>query len=115
MSVRGRFVLLTLGRLTLGVAAMARAIVLVATGNAVRSLMFPTLLLAFGVTLIALGVYGVRALRGRLGAEGERLISRSIAEVDRSAPSGLQPLWIGLLLVIGTFIAWVIYAGLRGA
>jgi hypothetical protein len=108
VSVRSRFALLTIGRLVLGVAAVARAIELVRSETSSHLHILPTLLLAFGLSLLYWGVIGARALRGGHGVEVQRLISGAVADLDRRAPSGLKPLWIGILVVIVVFVAWMV-------
>ena len=104
MSIRSRFALLTVGRLVLGVAAIARATQMFRDDSFVRFPLFPLLPLVFGIAMLYWGIVGVRALRGGHGVEDEKLIARAVADVDRRAPSGLKPLWIGILAVIGLIV-----------
>jgi succinate dehydrogenase/fumarate reductase cytochrome b subunit len=95
----------------LGAAALARAIEMFKDGASPQQPIFPIFLLVFGIAMFYWGVNGVRALRGRHGPEDEKLIASEVAEVDRRAPSGLKPLWIGLAVVVGIFLIWVVIAG----
>ena len=110
MSVRSRFALLTVGRLLFGVAAIARALELMRNSTSLRPQVVPSLLVVLGVALISWGAVGARALRGRRGSDDAQLISNSISEIDRRAPSGLRPLWIGLFIVLVTFLSWTLVA-----
>jgi hypothetical protein len=111
VATKGRFVLLTVGRLILGVAAIARAVELFTTANPFPSWMVSVALLIFGAGLLWWGVAGVRALRGK-GSNPEMFISDAVADIDRRAPSGLKPLWIGLLIVVGIIVVCVLYGSL---
>ena len=113
VSSRGRFAFLTFARLLLGVAALARAVELFKTESSPLSVLGAVALLLFGAALLWWGMVGVRALRGRNGAEDGRIIADAVADMDRRAPSGLRPLWIGLLLVVGIFLVWILYASFR--
>jgi hypothetical protein len=100
----------------LGVAALARAVDLYIgmyrDRASLQQPIFPLVLSVFGILMLYWGVIGVRALRGRHGPEDDKLIASAISEVDRRAPSGLKPLWIGLAIVVGIFLTWVVVAGL---
>ena len=111
--VKGRFALLTVGRLFIGGACLFRALELyrAASSSSLLSLLF----LLVGVTLLWWGAVGARALLSGNGAKDDVLIENSVADVDRRAPSGLKPLWIALGSVLGAFLLWVLIAGLIGA
>jgi hypothetical protein len=113
VSTRGRFAFLTVARLLLGAAALARAVELFKTGTSPVSSLGSVALVLFGASLLWWGLVGVRALRGHNGAQDERIITDAVADMDRRAPSGLRPLWIGLLLVVGIFLIWMLYASFR--
>lgn len=111
-NTKGRFALLTTGRFVVGAAALYRAVeIYEADGPSALSFAFLTV----GLVLLWWGVVGIRALLRGNAATDEALIASSVADVDRHAPSGLKPLWIGLAVILGAFVIWVLIAGLAGA
>ena len=112
---KSRFALLTIGRLILGSAALYRA---VGTYRSSSDSSLPLVSLAFlflGLILLWWAVNGLVALFGGKCQAADSLITTSVADVDSRAPSGLKPLWVGLGLVIGTFVLWILLSKLLGA
>jgi hypothetical protein len=63
---------------------------------------------AFALAVLWYASRQVRALLAPSDPDNERFIRERIAEVERSAPSGLRPLWVGLLLFAAVlFVLWV--------
>jgi hypothetical protein len=108
VATKGRFVLLTFGRLVLGAAALWRAVALFRTASPFPWWIVAGACLIFGAGLLWAGVVGVRALCGK-GAHQEMLIASTVAEIDQRAPSGLKPLWIALLIIAGIVVAFILY------
>jgi hypothetical protein len=110
--VKGRFVLLTIGRFLIGGASLFRSVELFMTDSA--SPLLPTVFLLVGMMFLWWGVVGARALFSSDPLQ-RGLIAAEIAEVDRRAPSGLKPLWVALGTILAMFLIWVLIAGWLGA
>jgi hypothetical protein len=112
---KARFALLTFGRLLLGAVALFRSAETYRS-DALPWKPLPSLgFFLLGLLLLWWGVVGARALlRGDTPA-AQTLVAGTIAEVDRRAPSGLKPLWIALLAILGVFVGWALISNLIGA
>jgi hypothetical protein len=53
----------------------------------------------FGILLCSVGVWQLSALLRPARPESHRMIETAISSIEREAPSGLRPLWVGLLVV----------------
>jgi hypothetical protein len=53
----------------------------------------------FGVLLCSVAVWQMSALFRPAKPESHRMIETAISNIEREAPSGLKPLWVGLLVV----------------
>ena len=107
-ATKGRFVLLTVGRIGLGVAALWRAVALFKTANPFPWWIVAVACLIFGAGLLWAGVVRVLVLWGK-GTDREMFIANDVADIDRRYPSGLKPLWIGLLIVVGIVVVFILY------
>ncbi len=114
-STKARFVLLTLGRLILGTAALFRAVELYQNGSDTFPAVFSVAFLVVGLALLWWAVQGLLALLGGTPQTADSLIRASVADIDMRAPSGLKPLWIGLGIVVSAFVLWILWSGLFGA
>lgn len=113
-SVKARFSFLTAGRFILATAALFRAVELNSdgSGSSQGAALFALLI---GLALLWWAVQGALALFGGTPEIADSLISASVADIDRRAPSGLKPLWVALGIVVGAFVLWVLWSGLFGA
>ena len=113
--VKARFALITAGRLLLGAGALFRAVEIYRGDSSATSPVVALGVLVIGLLLLWWAVVGVRALLARDSLTDATIIASSVAEVDKRAPSGLKPLWIALVIILGAFLLWVLVAGLIGA
>jgi hypothetical protein len=61
----------------------------------------------FGMLLCSVAVWQMSALLRPARPESHRMIETAISSIEREAPSGLKPLWVGLLVVA---VCLVLYA-----
>ena len=57
----------------------------------------------FGVLLCSVSVWQMSALLRPARPESNRMIETAVSSIEREAPSGLKPLWVGLLVVVVCF------------
>lgn len=113
--VKARFAFLTLGRLIVGAAALLRAVEMYRTSSSPASPVLSLGALLFGLALLWWAVVGVRALLIRDPLVEAAVIASDVAEIDKRAPSGLKPLWIALVVILGAFLIWIAITKLTGA
>jgi|SRR5215470_14131681 len=113
--IKARFALLTFGRFLLGATALFRSVETYRTDDSAWAPLPSLGFLLLGLLLLWWSVVGVLALFRGDTPEAEALVAGTVAEVDRRAPSGLKPLWIALLAILGAFLAWVLISNLPGA
>jgi hypothetical protein len=113
--VKARFALLTFGRVLLGGTALCRSVETFRSESTSWTPLPSLGFLLLGLVLLWWGVVGARALFIGDTPADEALVSGTIAEVDRRAPSGLKPLWIAILAILGAFLAWILISRLLGA
>jgi hypothetical protein len=114
-SVKSRFALLTAGRLIFGCAALYRAVETYQSSSDSALPLASLGFLALAVILLWWSAIGFVALFRSSSEPADSFIESSVANVDSRAPSGLKPLWIGLGLVIGVFILWILLSKLLDA
>lgn len=59
--------------------------------------------ITLGILFFAVTVWQISALLRPVGPETNRVIETIISSVERKAPSGLRPLWLGLLVAAVCF------------
>jgi uncharacterized membrane protein YhhN len=64
-------------------------------------------LVVFGMLLCSVAVWQMSALLRPARPQSHHIIETAVSSIEREAPSGLKPLWVGLLLVA---ICLVLYA-----
>jgi len=61
-----------------------------------------------GIVVCAAACWQLRAVLHRRDPLSEKLISEAIARVEKAAPSGLTPLWVGLSIAIICFVMYAV-------
>jgi hypothetical protein len=112
--IRSRFALLTIGRLLLGGAALFRGIEAFESASSPTSSKLPLLFLPLGLVLLWWGSTGLRAIFSK-DPLIQAQMAMDIAELERKAPSGLRPLWIGIAVFVGIVILVIVVASLVSA
>ena len=112
--IRFRFALLTVGRLLLGGAALFRGVEAVASASSPTSPRLSLLFLPVGLIFLWWGAVGLRAIFNEDPLMRAQM-AMDVAEMERQAPSGLRPLWIGIAVFVGVVIAVSIVASLVSA
>jgi hypothetical protein len=112
--IRARFALLTGGRLLLGGAALFRGLEALNSVSSPDSSKLPLAFLPVGLVLIWWGAVGVRAIFSNDPLKRAQM-ALDVAEMERRAPSGLRPVWIGITVAIGLVFLAIIVAEIVSA
>jgi hypothetical protein len=108
---RLRFALLTTGRLLLGGAALFRGLEAYGSASSPTSSKLSLVFLPVGLLFLWWGVVGLRAIFSKDPLMRAQM-AMDVAEMERWAPSGLRPLWIGIAVFVGLIIVASIVASL---
>ena len=114
-SPKGRFALLTVGRLVLGAGALFRSLETYRDGSGFLWPLVPFVFLVAGLFLLWWGAQGLVALFFSKTQAAHSLITSSVAAIDSRAPSGLKPLWVTLGVLMLVFLLWALLRNLLGA
>ena len=60
-----------------------------------------------GMLLLSFVLWQLRFILQRNAHEKEKTITGTLAELERAAPSGLTPLWVGLSIAVACFLIYV--------
>lgn len=101
---KARFIVLTIGRFVIGAAALFRSLELFGE----NSLALALVVFCFGLVLLWWGIVGFRVLFGARDPLKDAYILENIKNVETRAPSGLRPLWMTLLAILGVFFAFIV-------
>jgi hypothetical protein len=112
--IRARFALLTIGRLLIGAGALFRGVEAIRSMSSTNSSVLPLGFLIVGLALLWWGVVGVRAFFSK-DPLMQAQMALDVDDMDRRAPSGLKPLWIGIAVAIGLVIVICLFAELVSA
>ena len=74
-------------------------------GSAIDVLFYGSVVV--GALALAASLWSLRTLLRGSAHQKEAMVEAVIAHVERAAPSGLRPLWVGLLVALVFFIVYV--------